>query len=99
MTKFHEVVPRLCIVLACGGVGLGCGGSASETPPPLEPSTNPRAPYARTTRPSSQPAPQPQSADEPNAPAEAESADPSEVEAPEAEPPGPGTVPSGAAPE
>ena len=85
MTKFDEALPILLLVLACGGVLPGCGGSASETPPPLEPSTNPRAPYVQKDQPSNQPAPQPKRIDDPNA----ESKDPDEAseDVPEGEPP------------
>lgn len=65
MTKFHEALPILLWVLACGVVLPGCGGSASETPPPMEPSTNPRAPYVQT-EPASK-APQPKRVADPDA--------------------------------
>jgi len=81
MTKFDEALPILLLVLACGGVLPGCGGSASETPPPLEPSTNPRAPYVQKEH---EPAPQPKRIDDPKA----ESTDPDETNegVPEGEP-------------
>jgi len=85
MTKSHEALPILLWVLACGGVLSGCGGSASETPPPLEPSTNPRAPYVQKEQPSKSPAAQSKRIGDPNA----ESTDPDAASegAPEGEPP------------
>lgn len=56
MTIFEEVLGRLASIVASGVLAcavVGCGGSASETPPPMEPSSNPRAPYGRTAQPSS----------------------------------------------
>ena len=83
---FEEVRPMLLSLLACGalacGAATGCGGSASETPPPMEPSSNPSAPYAEHRRPSNMPAPQPKQIADPDASADEESSDPSQ----EAEP-------------
>ena len=59
MTKFLEA---LLLMLACTAGVVACGGSASETPPPLEPTSNPRASYAQPSRPASQAAPKPKGA-------------------------------------
>lgn len=59
MTKFLEA---LLLMLACTAGVVACGGSASETPPPLEPTSNPRASYAQPSRPASQTAPKPKGA-------------------------------------
>lgn len=85
MTKFDEALPIVLLVLAGGGVLPGCGGSASETPPPLEPSTNPRAPYVQKEQSANEAAPQPKRVDDPKA----ESTDPDEAseDASEGEPP------------
>lgn len=68
-----------CGVLAVAGVAVGCGGSASETPPPVEPTTNPRAPYGRTPPAPSEPAPQAQDADDADAADDGESMDPNDA--------------------
>ena len=87
MTKFDEaqfegVRPMLLSLVACGalacGVATGCGGSASETPPPMEPSSNRSAPYAEPARPSSVPAPQPKQVADPDTSTDGESTDPSQ---------------------
>jgi hypothetical protein len=84
MTKFIEALP---LMLASAGVLVACGGSASETPPPLEPTSNPRAPYAQTSRPVSQAAskPEPAGASDGTEPADeaSEGATPLDAEAPE----------------
>ena len=36
-TPSHRFAPLRCFLLALGLVLVGCGGSSSETPPPLEP--------------------------------------------------------------
>ena len=84
MTKFLEALP---LMLACTGVVVGCGGSASETPPPLEPTSNPRASYAEPSRPVTPAAPKPKGAAAPEgteSPDETPEAPESEDAAPEA---------------